>query len=449
MTTQSVDHEFNEQLLAFIERSPTPFHATENMALLLEQANFELLAEGGDWSLRPGGKYYLTRNDSSIIAFIYGTASIVDAGIRMVGAHTDSPTLMVKPQPEKTKSYFQLGVEVYGGALLNPWFDRDLSIAGRLVFRDKKTGQLGKRLINFQRPVAVIPSLAIHLDREANKNRTVNPQTDIPPILFESESDDCKDFRQILAKQLLTEHSELGDVDSDLDLDVLDYELCFYDSQPPAQIGLHGDFIASARLDNLLSCFCGLQALLDAGGDKANTAQTCMLVCTDHEEVGSASACGAQGPMLQTTLERMLPDVQERARAINRSLLISADNAHGMHPNYASKHDNNHMPILNHGPVLKINANQRYATSSVTAALFRQWCDAENVPLQSFVTRTDLACGSTIGPITATQIGVQTLDVGVPTFAMHSIRELAGARDAYNLSRVMSACFKHDGPITI
>ena len=449
MTTQSVDHEFNEQLLAFIERSPTPFHATENMALLLEQANFELLAEGGDWSLRPGGKYYLTRNDSSIIAFIYGTASIVDAGIRMVGAHTDSPTLMVKPQPEKTKSYFQLGVEVYGGALLNPWFDRDLSIAGRLVFRDKKTGQLGKRLINFQRPVAVIPSLAIHLDREANKNRTVNPQTDIPPILFESESDDCKDFRQILAKQLLTEHSELGDVDSDLDLDVLDYELCFYDSQPPAQIGLHGDFIASARLDNLLSCFCGLQALLDAGGDKANTAQTCMLVCTDHEEVGSASACGAQGPMLQTTLERMLPDVQERARAINRSLLISADNAHGMHPNYASKHDNNHMPILNHGPVLKINANQRYATSSVTAALFRQWCDAENVPLQSFATRTDLACGSTIGPITATQIGVQTLDVGVPTFAMHSIRELAGARDAHNLSRVMSACFKHDGPITI
>lgn len=457
---QELNEQFNQQLLAFIERSPTPFHATQNIASALQDAGFEQLSEGDEWFLSEGGRYYLTRNDSSIIAFIQGvstegTSSVQETGIRMVGAHTDSPTLMVKPQPETIKDYFQLGVEVYGGALLNPWFDRDLSIAGRVVYRDKQSNSLNKRLINFQRPVASIPSLAIHLDREANTNRTVNPQTDIPPILFEASGDQCKDFRTLLARQLVSEYDDLRDrVDTDrletdsFDIDVLDYELCFYDTQAPAQIGLNDDFIASARLDNLLSCFCGLQALLKVCAD-SQTPQTCMLVCTDHEEVGSASACGAQGPMLQTTLERMLPDGQARARVISRSLMISADNAHGVHPNYASQHDGNHVPVLNRGPVLKINANQRYATTSITAALFRQWCELEEVPLQSFVTRTDLGCGSTIGPITATQIGVQTLDVGVPTFAMHSIRELAGAKDGYDLSRVMTACFKHQGPIGI
>ncbi len=447
---QQLTQEFNEQLLAFIERSPTPFHATQNIASILEDAGFEQLSEGEQWSLSEGGRYFLTRNDSSIIAFIQGVSvntlpSSLDVGIRMVGAHTDSPTLMIKPQPENIKEYFQLGVEVYGGALLNPWFDRDLSIAGRVVYRDKRSHSLNKRLINFLRPVASIPSLAIHLDREANTNRTVNPQTDIPPILCAAGNGECKDFRTLLAGQLFNEYDEFK---SPADIEVLDYELCFYDTQAPAQIGINNDFIASARLDNLLSCFCGLQALLEVCKDNP-TPHTCMLVCADHEEVGSASACGAQGPMLQTTLERMLPDQAIRARTISRSLMISADNAHGVHPNYASKHDGNHEPVLNCGPVLKINANQRYATTSVTAALFRQWCELEEVPLQSFVTRTDLGCGSTIGPITATQIGVPTLDVGVPTFAMHSIRELAGSQDGYDLSRVMTACFNHQGAIHI
>ncbi len=453
MASQTNTDNFNEQLLAFIADSPTPFHATNNIAHALEKGGFEKLSEGDEWSLHAGGRYYVTRNDSSIIAFVYGTSSMLDNGIRMVGAHTDSPTLMVKPQPEKIKDYFQLGVEVYGGALLNPWFDRDLSLAGRVVYRDvsndsKQVGGLGKRLIDFRRPVATIPSLAIHLDREANKNRTVNPQTDILPILFETGSDASRDgdgsdgdFRKLLAQQLSSEYSDLSEIE------VLDYELCFYDTQGPGRIGLHNDFLASARLDNLLSCYCGLQALLKAS--EKNGRQTCFLVCADHEEVGSASACGAQGPMLQSTLERVLPDSEQRRRAISHSLMISADNAHGVHPNYVSKHDGNHVPVLNRGPVLKINANQRYATTSVTAALFRQWCELEAVPLQSFVTRTDLDCGSTIGPITATQIGVPTLDVGVPTFAMHSIRELAGSKDGYDLSRVMTACFNHQGPIGI
>ena len=450
--TQNFDNQsFNRELLDYIQRSPTPFHATRNLADALRARGFAELLEADAWSVQPGGKYFLTRNDSSIIAFIYGGADSLDLGIRMVGAHTDSPNLRIKPLPEKVKEYFQLGVEVYGGVLLNPWFDRDLSIAGRVIYRAKDSGKLGRALIDFETPVAMIPSLAIHLDREANTGRTVNPQTDIQPILFEvekntSSENKLRDFREILARQLARQREGLGPVD------VLDYELSLYDTQAPAQIGLYGDFLAAARLDNLLSCFCGLKALLsrvESAKDGNVPPATCMLICTDHEEVGSASACGAQGPMLENTLERLFPETQQRLRGLSQSLLISADNAHGVHPNYATRHDGNHVPLLNHGPVLKINANQRYATSAVTAALFRHWCEAEKVNLQTFVTRTDLGCGSTIGPITATQVGVPTLDVGVPTFAMHSVRELAGSRDALDLCRVMGACYRHAGPLAI
>ena len=430
---------FNDQLLAFLKAAPSPFHAAEQMAQRLDEAGFEYLSEQESWSIEAGGRYYTTRNDSSIIAF---TAGDFSRGIRMVGAHTDSPCLMVKPQPEKTKNYLQVGVEVYGGALLNPWFDRDLSLAGRVIYRDKASGELKQSLLDFARAIATIPSLAIHLDREANKNRTVNPQTDIPPILCALHEQRSRDFRELLATELLAQNPQLG---SDTEnISVLDYELCFYDTQPPAIIGLHNDFIASARLDNLLSCFTGLQALLSADAQ-----QPCLLVCTDHEEVGSASACGAQGPMLASVLERLLPDVGERSRCIARSLMVSADNAHGIHPNYATKHDANHGPLLNGGPVIKINANQRYATNSVTAALFRDLCQQVDVPVQSFVTRTDLGCGSTIGPITASEIGVPTLDVGVPTFAMHSIRELAGSDDAWSLFKVLRTLYEQTDALCI
>jgi len=430
---------FNDQLLAFLKAGPTPFHAVKQITQRLDEAGFEYLPEQEDWSIEPDGRYYTTRNDSSIIAF---TAGDFGQGIGMVGAHTDSPCLMVKPQPEKAKNYLQLGVEVYGGALLNPWFDRDLSLAGRVIYRDNTSSELKQSLLDFGRAIGTIPSLAIHLDREANKNRTVNPQTDIPPILCTLHDQRSQDFRQLLAIELLAQNPQLGE--NPEAISVLDYELCFYDTQPPAIIGLHNDFIASARLDNLLSCFTGLQALLSADGQRPG-----LLVCTDHEEVGSASACGAQGPMLASVLERLLPDVGERTRCIARSLMVSADNAHGIHPNYASKHDANHGPLLNGGPVIKINANQRYATNSVTAALFRDLCQQADVPVQSFVTRTDLGCGSTIGPITASEIGVPTLDVGVPTFAMHSIRELAGSDDAWSLFKVLRKLYEQRQAVCI
>lgn len=413
--------EFNQQLLEFLAESPTPFHAVQAMASRLEAKGFSRLLESESWSLTAGERYYFCRNDSSIMAFVYGSEPLAEEGIRMVGAHTDSPCLKVKPQPEMVKQgYFQLGVETYGGVLLHPWFDRDLSIAGRVTYRTQQ-GTVTSHLLDFKRPVAVIPSLAIHLNREVNQKGAVNPQKDIPPVLMQVNEGEKPDFRELLAETLKAEGVENLQT-------VLDYELSFYDTQKPALIGFNEEFIASARLDNLLSCFIGLQSLLEV-----DSKQSALLICNDHEEVGSRSACGAQGPMLDDFLTRLLPDSETRLRCLAQSLMISADNAHGVHPNYSDRHDSNHGPILNKGPVIKINANQSYATNSETSSAFRHWCEQASVPVQAFVVRTDMACGSTIGPITAAEVGVRTLDVGVPTFAMHSIRELAGVGDAHGL----------------
>ncbi len=418
------EEKFNYDLMDFIAMSPTPFHAVEQMIYKLECAGYQRLYESDAWQLQKQQGYFVLRNDSSIIAFKLGEEDVAETGIQMVGAHTDSPCLKVKPQPEIiSKSYLQLGVEVYGGALLNPWFDRDLSLAGRLSYLDED-GDLNHHLINFENPVAVIPSLAIHLDRDANKDRSINAQKDIPPILLKLPNEDRPDFKQILLQLL---QKDVADA-----VEVLDYELCFYDVQEPAYVGLHQDFIASARLDNLLSCFTGLMAMTETSNPGSK-----MLVCTDHEEVGSASAAGAQGNFLESVLKRIAGSEENFARMIDHSMLISADNAHGIHPNYTDKHDDNHGPIINNGPVIKLNANQRYASNSETSAIFKQLCKKADVPVQSFVVRSDMACGSTIGPITASEIGIKTLDVGVPTFAMHSIRELAGRWDGWYLFRVL------------
>jgi aspartyl aminopeptidase len=426
--------EFNQGLLQFLAESPTPFHATQGLANRLRAAGFIQLHEADTWNMAPGGRYLVTRNDSSIIAFIYGTEPLPDTGIRMLGAHTDSPCLKLKPRPElNRRGYYQLGVEVYGGALLAPWYDRDLSLAGRVTYRCVDDS-IASVLVDFKAPIAVIPSLAIHLDRDANNNRSINAQKDIVPVLLQLEAEDtpAPDFRQQLLKHIKLQHPAL------VIAEVLDYELSFYDTQLPALIGLEKEFISSARLDNLLSCYTGLASLLHAGSQVSS-----LLICTDHEEVGSASCCGAKGPMLQQFLERLIPEADFRARLIERSMMISADNAHGIHPNFMDKHDEKHGPLLNRGPVIKVNANQRYATSSETSALFRLMADKAGVPVQSFVARTDMGCGSTIGPIVASEVGVKTIDVGVPTFAMHSIRELAGTRDAFYLYSIAKEFFNY------
>lgn len=421
--------ELNQGLIDFLKASPTPFHATASLARLLEIAGYQRLDEREAWQAQAGGRYYVTRNDSSLIAIQLGRRAPLEGGLRLVGAHTDSPCLRVKPQPELARQgFWQLGVEVYGGALLAPWFDRDLSLAGRVTF--KLDGKLQSRLIDFKAPIAVIPNLAIHLNREANQGWEINKQTELPPILAQLVAGEQRDFRTLLARQLEHEHGLQVDA-------VLDFELSLYDTQSAAVIGLEQEFIAGARLDNLLSCYAGLKALL-AAGDEEN----CVLVCTDHEEIGSCSACGADGPLLEQVLRRLLGDEESYVRAIQRSLLVSADNAHGVHPNYADKHDGNHGPSLNGGPVIKVNNNQRYASNSETAGFFRHLCEEHAVPVQCFVTRSDLGCGSTIGPITASRLGVRTIDIGLPTFAMHSIRELAGSYDLVHLVKVLSAFYQ-------
>ena len=425
---------FNRELCDFLDHSPTPFHAVSTMSAMLEKAGFSALSETEQWSLEAGGKYFVTRNGSSIIAFTVGTESMAETGIRMAGAHTDSPCLMVKPQPELLRNqYFQLGVEVYGGALLNPWFDRDLSIAGRLVYRDS-SGQLKQKLVNFEKPVAMIPSLAIHLDREANAGRTINAQTDIPPILMQSK--EKLEFNQLLAERFLAEGEQ-----------VMDYELCLYDVQQAATLGLNSEFLASARLDNLLSCFVATKALIEA-----DSQSTSLIVCNDHEEVGSVSSIGADGPFLESVVERLCQydnQLANRVGVLANSLLISCDNAHAVHPNYPAKHDQGHSPLLNGGPVIKVNVKQRYATNGVTASLFKQMCEATDVPVQTFVSRSDLGCGSTIGPMTSAKLGVPTLDVGIPQLAMHSCREVTGTADPQRLTRVLTHFFNLPGKLQV
>jgi len=418
----------NRELTQFLAASPTPFHAVHEMARQLSASSFVYLPEADSWSIRPGGRYDTTRNGSSIIAWMMPSGTVpADTGFRMVGAHTDSPCLKVKPQPELHRhGYTQLGVEVYGSALLNPWFDRDLSIAGRVSYLTDQ-GDVSHRLIDFSRAIAVIPSLAIHLDREANQNHSINAQTHLPPVL--GQAGEKPDFTALLHKTILADG--VSDVRT-----VLDYELFFYSTDRPRLVGLAEEFIASARLDNLLSCFIGLKALLGT-----EIGPGALLICNDHEEVGSTSASGARGPMLRQMLERILPGADERNRSISRSILISADNAHGIHPNFSDRHDDNHGPILNRGPAIKLNANQRYATNSETGAIFRKLASDLDVPVQAFVARSDMPCGTTIGPLAAAEIGVRTLDVGVPQLAMHSIRELAGTADAFNLCKVFARLF--------
>ena len=424
--------DFNEGLLAFLDASPTPFHAVTEMLSILQDAGFTVLDEAADWDIQPGGRYAVVRGGSSIVAFHWPETG--PRGLRMVGAHTDSPCLKIKPRPDVVRhGCWQLGVEVYGGVLLNTWFDRDLSLAGRVSYLDD-LGRLCNTLVDVREPIATVPSLAIHLDREANDKRTVNAQQHLPLVLGQ-DINNPDDFRAYVLMHLKAE----GIVAER----VMDFDLFAYDTQPAMVTGVHGEFIRSARLDILLSCYAGMQALLDA--DPADGLQ--LLVCNDHEEVGSGSAVGADGNFLESVLMRLFPDPVERAQQMAQSLLVSTDNAHAIHPNYADKHDPQHAPQVNRGPVIKFNARQRYATSADVAAYFRWLCDEVSVPVQDFVVRTDMGCGSTIGPITAARLGVRTLDVGVPTLGMHSIRELAGTADALSLTTVLGALYAFSGEL--
>jgi aspartyl aminopeptidase len=433
-----VSEQYIDGLIRFLDSSPSPYHAVATMAERLTSAGFQRLDEKASWDIVPEGRYFVTRNASSIIAFQgVDLATAAKRGLRIVGAHTDSPCLKIKPNPDiQRHNCRQLGVEVYGGALLNPWFDRDLSMAGRVTYRNAEE-EIRSTLVNFSRALAVVPSLAIHLDREANNSRSINAQNHLPLVIGGGEVD-YVGFHELLKQEIENQQPDMS-CES-----VVAYEIYLYDMQGARRTGLKEEYIASARLDNLLSCYIGIEALLDA---KAR--QPAMLVCTDHEEVGSQSSCGAQGPFLQDVIERLVSDSGTRKQMIRQSLLISSDNAHALHPNYSDKHDQQHGPRINGGPVIKVNANQRYATNSETSAQFRRICELAGAPYQLFIVRSDMGCGSTIGPIVASEIGVPTVDIGCPQWAMHSIRETAGVVDAKTLHTVLSAFYASDSGFAV
>ncbi len=423
---------FNENLLTFIEASPTPFHAVASLVNLLEAGGFKRIHETERWDIKPNSRYLVTRNDAALIAFTTGDRPFCETGLTMAGAHTDSPCLKVKPIPDIAHAGgHRLGVEVYGGPLLATWFDRDLSLAGRLSTPGRGENRLTieQTLIDLKRPVAIIPSIAIHLDREANKGRSIQAQQELPPLIALPENlihGLHGLLREELAKRGVTQKAN----------GILEYELCLYDTQPPSLTGYHEEFITGARIDNLFSCFTLAHAIL-----ASESTGPSLIVLNDHEEVGSHTPEGASGNFLTQILERIIPNPEERAMASARSLMVSADNAHALHPAHPEKYDTNHSPRLNKGPVIKYNAGQRYATTSTTAAYFKEICRRAEVPVQSFTMRSDMPCGSTIGPLTAAITGIPTLDVGIPMLAMHSIRETAGCEDAFYLYRVMSNFF--------
>ena len=418
-----------DELMAFLKEAVTPFHAVSAMESRLTAAGFREVTQFDGQDMEPGQGYFLTRQGSSLVALRAGEGSPRE-GLRLVGAHTDSPNLSIKPNPVKGRDgCVQLGVDVYGGALLNPWFDRDLAMAGRVTVLTADEC-LESVLFDSMRPVAIVPSLAIHLDREANNQRTVNPQKDVVPVVMLGDPA-AFDLKKWLVEQLAERDPRWQGSR------VMDYELSLYDTQAPGLVGIDNALIASARLDNLLSCFAGLSALIDA-----DDAQWSMLVATDHEEVGSASTVGAQGPMLMDALSGLVSEAQQNSRLRLQSWMLSVDNAHAVHPNYADRHDEQHGPKLGQGPVIKVNRNQRYATNADGAARLRLLAERAGVDIQSFVMRADLACGSTIGPITATETGIPTTDLGVPTLAMHSIRELASAADLPQLTALLRAFYR-------
>ncbi len=409
-------------LIAFLGASPTPFHAVAEGARRLEAAGFRRLDEAERWDRLAAGPYYVTSSGTNLFAFRL-PAPEQRTRFRIVGAHTDSPNLRLKPSPEYTcEGYAQLGVEVYGGVLLNSWLDRDLGIAGRALVREKD-GALASRLVLLDRPLLRVPQLAIHLDREVNdKGLILNRQEHLSPVLG-MVSSGAGSLGSLIAEAIEVPVERL-----------VGHELMLFDLTPPAVGGQGNEFLFSARLDNLAMCHAAITAL--ASADPADGISAIALF--DHEEVGSASAAGAGSAVLPRVLERLVPDRESFLQACARSTCVSADMSHAVHPNYASRHEPRHKPQINGGPVIKTNTQQRYATTAATAAMFAELCREEDVPVQHYAHRTDLPCGSTIGPITSTLLGIPTVDVGNAMLSMHSAREMGGTRDPDLMTRVLT-----------
>lgn len=434
-------------LIDFLNESWTQFHATAEARRLLLEAGFKQLKEQDEWDVQPGGRYFFTRNMSCLVAFSVGEKYVAGRGFHVIAAHTDSPCPKLKPVSAASKSGFlTVNVQPYGAGLWHTWFDRDLSLAGRAILRTAN-GKLLHRLVKVKQPVLRIPTLAIHLNRSVNSDG-FKPNLEkhfIPVLASQIEADLCsvtdeenlfppspRKSHHSLLLQVLTE--ELG-CNAD---EIADFELNVCDTQRSCLGGARNEFIFSGRLDNLASCFCALRALLDTCSSEDLSNEPCirMVALFDSEEVGSNSAYGAGAPTMFQAMKRITKCLTREStgeglveRAIQQSFLVSADMAHGVHPNYSDKHEDHHKPKLQKGVVIKHNANQRYATNVVTSFLFKEVANAHHLPCQDFVVRNDMGCGSTIGPILASGIGIRTVDCGIPQLSMHSVREMCGKED--------------------
>ncbi|GAA1113914.1 M18 family aminopeptidase [Nesterenkonia jeotgali] len=429
--------ELVEDLAAYLAASPSSYHAAAVAAQRLVSAGFTQLGEHQDWPAEPGG--YVVLRDGAVLAWVVPSNASPTTPLRILGAHTDSPGFKLKPKSTViSQGWVQAGVEVYGGPLLNSWLDRELRLAGRLVTRD------GVTHLASTSPVARIPQLAIHLDRQVNEGLKLGKQAHTSPVLGLAGTSE-----QAAAADVLALLAEAAGVDPS---EVDGYDIVLADAQPAARFGANQEFFASSRLDNLSSVHAGLTALQSIA-DQAETGTVIpMLAAFDHEELGSASRSGAAGPFLQEVLERIYEGLgraagqpgataNQRAQALAASWHLSSDAGHAVHPNYSERHDPANHPLPNGGPLLKINANQRYTTDAPGAAMWAQVCRAAGVPTQEFVSNNDLPCGSTIGPITATRLGIRTVDVGIALLSMHSAREMCGVEDLGHLRDAVASFF--------
>ncbi len=425
--------ELARDLLTFLDQSPCNLFAVAALEDRLLAAGFQPLLEGEAWQLEPGGKYYVQRHGTAVVAFVVGQQPPSMAGYRMVGAHTDSPGFKLKPNPETVhKGVVWLGVEVYGGPLLATWTDRDLGLCGRVL-----VDECGRITTHLYRSGAVVclPNIAIHQNREANdKGLKLNPQTQITPILGSTAEGLPEEgaVRWMLAKALELPAES-----------ILDFDLFLYDTQRASFAGAGGELMRSGRFDDLGMCHAALTALV-GGAEQARDA-TRMAVFVDAEEVGSETPQGARSTLLPHSLERIAialgDDRQGYLASLAHSVMVSADNAHALHPGYKDKQDANHAPVLNGGPVIKAHASRKYATDGYSAAVFELACREADVPFQRFVNRSDVRSGGTIGSMTAAQLGIPIVDVGAAQWGMHSVRETAGTWDHWYMARAMAAFY--------
>lgn len=428
-----------QDLLTFIDASPSPWHAVAAIETALKAFQFVRLDETNKWSLQPGGRYYVVRDDSSMIFFVLGHKALVESGFKIVGAHTDSPGFRIRPNAATVNAggIARLGVEIYGGPILATFTDRDLSLAGRVCYIDEQ-GNLAHKRVRFDQPLVRLPNLAIHMNRGVNdEGLKLHKQNELP-LLFAQLTDE-----QLPQPYFLALLEQAAGIDAER---LLSWDLAVYDTQKGTFWGANDEFYANSQIDNLASCHAGLQALLD---DTVlnNTESTLVCAFFDHEEVGSESHVGAAGSFLTDILQRismaMSSEREDFARALARSFLISADMAHAYQPNFPSAYDADHKVFVNKGPVIKSNASRRYSSESISTAQFIRWCEEAGIPYQRYSHRSDLPCGSTIGPIASAKLGIRSVDVGCPMWAMHSIRESAGVQDHAYMIKVLRQFFSH------